>query len=286
MSLKSKTNLNSRLVSDINLEHQFISKISLLCPIFFKNSEIIYENNDNYITFKIYVDKFFCISFSNIDNVSIEIVSLKKCSLSGKENLENLELLARNLGYIKYLFLEDQSTIYWTDLINPENIINIDLSLLCIMTKENSYYNSLGYFQQEYDNEKLEWNIIRNMNFYDYLENIQYLDYDSYSNIKSIFFHNGLELFSTNHLNRKINENNFNDIINQASDFIVDNFNNFYGNFYEIKTVKNYELSTLIYSYIKNNIQIPFIEKIYHYLIISLFGLSIEYSRDNLIKYL
>ena len=99
-----------------------------------------------------------------------------------------------------------------------------------------------------------------------------------------IFFDNGIELFAREIFNLNVNEDNFNEIISNASDFIVDNFDRIYGNYSNIKKIKNYELALLIYPYIKNNIEILFIDKIYHYLIISLFGLSIEYDRFDLIK--
>lgn len=259
------------------------AKISMLCSSFFLNCEINYENVEDYILFKIYTNGNLCLIFKNIDNDTIKIERLMRCAYSGSDVLNNLELLALNLGQIRCLKLQDQSTVIWSDTSGIDDDIIIDFALLNIVSKNNSFYNSLGYYQDDYELERSQWNMVRNDNLYNYLEYIQTLDYDYYNNIKSNFYHDGLELFANEIYKIRIDEDNYYQILANATDFIVERFEKLYG-IYNIKEVKNYQLATLVCSYIKNNIQIQFIDKIYHYLLISLFGLCIHYDRFELVK--
>ena len=158
-----------------------------LCQKFFKNCKIKTDHDGEYLLYKIYTNDNLCLVFTIIDNKTIEIIKLKRCFYSGKNTLNNLELLSKHIG-IKYLKLEDQSKVTWYDHLDITNGIDIDFALLNIMVKGESYYNSLGYYQRDYFLEKTKWDNISNETFFNYLEYIQTLDYNSYENVYSHFF--------------------------------------------------------------------------------------------------
>ena len=133
---------------------------------YFDGSELKIQNEAFYI-----INNGYCMSFIiNINNKSnyrsLWIDSLDKCGLCGTELLKNLDKFINSLNYdgynIKYSYLNDASQITW----KSENYsINIFLYTLKILTKGESWYNSLGYYQENYSEEKEEWLLIRNKTF-------------------------------------------------------------------------------------------------------------------------
>ncbi len=74
------------------------------------------------------------------------VANLDKCGIKGSETLKKIEEFARMSGF-KKITLSDMSTIFLCKQL-------IDLAILKILTKGESWYNSLGYKSTNYDNEK------------------------------------------------------------------------------------------------------------------------------------
>jgi hypothetical protein len=92
-----------------------------------------------------------------LDNIRIE--KLSKCGEnSGTYLLNKIEDLAKSIKNIQYITLLDTSEIKIYDC-------NIDLAILKILTKGESWYNQLGYFSSDYENEKIYNAEFLNMNF-------------------------------------------------------------------------------------------------------------------------
>jgi hypothetical protein len=85
----------------------------------------------------------------------IFIDSLDKCgSHSGTSLLEKIDELVMKMPNIKYTELKDGAEIYDD---------KIRLAFLKILSKGQSWYNSLGYFSSNYENEKNHNDLLRNM---------------------------------------------------------------------------------------------------------------------------
>jgi hypothetical protein len=91
-----------------------------------------------------------CLSLHFFNN-NIYVNYLGRCGIkinSGNDLLKKLDKLALSMPNIQYIELTDESTIYIND-----NEIN--LAFLKILTKGQSWYNSLEYFSSNYNNENL-----------------------------------------------------------------------------------------------------------------------------------
>ena len=86
----------------------------------------------------------FC-AIINIDGKNLEVDVLHKCGIAGGEILKKIEVFARRQG-CKTISLEDKSKITICDT-------EFDLAILKILTKGESWYNSLGYVSEDYNNE-------------------------------------------------------------------------------------------------------------------------------------
>ena len=77
---------------------------------------------------------------------TLKIIALSACGIKGSKTLEKIEEFARKAGF-KKITLGDASYIEICSL-------PINLAILKILTKGESWYNSLGYKSTNYDNEK------------------------------------------------------------------------------------------------------------------------------------
>jgi len=89
------------------------------------------------------------------DHIYIEL--LERCGINGSQTIRKIEQLAVKLENISYISLEDDSTLK----VYPEFDIWINLYIYKILTKGQSWYNSLEYYsdnyaQEEKDNAKFE----------------------------------------------------------------------------------------------------------------------------------
>lgn len=96
----------------------------------------------------------FCVKFYIYENIII-IDDIAKCNISGTETLKRIEVFSREVS-IEAISLSDKSIIEW-------NNFRISLSTLNILSKGESWYNTLGYLQINYDKEKEEWDILCNL---------------------------------------------------------------------------------------------------------------------------
>jgi hypothetical protein len=153
---------------------------------------------------------------------------------------------------------------------------DFDLASLLILTKGQSWYNSLGYKQENYNSENNEWLILREMSF-------NKLDFTSltYSSIKKgrkSWFDHGLEIFAM-YNGMELNNDNFVDILSLAIETINSEFD---------VEEKIAICSSIIYLKIKNGElcrENEFII-IINYLYITLCSYFIHYTRYPLIKYI
>jgi hypothetical protein len=83
----------------------------------------------------------------NSDNIYID--RLSKCKIKGYKSLEIVLNLAKRIRNIYYIKLFDQS-----DIGICSSCIDINLAVLKILTKGQSWYNSLGYVSFDYSIEK------------------------------------------------------------------------------------------------------------------------------------
>ena len=82
------------------------------------------------------------------DHIYIEL--LERCGINGSQTIRKIEQLAVKLENISYISLEDDSTLK----VYPEFDIWINLYIYKILTKGQSWYNSLGYYSDNYTEEK------------------------------------------------------------------------------------------------------------------------------------
>jgi len=151
-----------------------------------------------------------CLTFT-LDNekdiIFFAIKNLNRCKISGSKTLERLELLARCVG-IKYLQLEDQSYINST--------YEIDLAFISILAKGESWYNSVGYKQINYDEESLKWDQLRSKKFNDVVKYLEFFTYSQWMEKRfersgssgDEWFDDGLYLYSQ-YIDEEITEDNF-----------------------------------------------------------------------------
>jgi len=89
-----------------------------------------------------------CVFLQFFDD-HIYIERLGRCELKGGETLDIIEKIAKQLGNISYISLEDDSTLK----VYPEFDIWINLYIYKILTKGKSWYNSLDYYSDNYAEE-------------------------------------------------------------------------------------------------------------------------------------
>ena len=102
----------------------------------------------------------------------IKIDKIDKCGIRGSETLHKIEQIGIRLDNIEYICLEDDSNVE----ILPD--IEIDLGVFKILTKGESWYNSLGYFSKNYEEEVNDNKMIIEMTLSKFQEKIQQLNID------------------------------------------------------------------------------------------------------------
>lgn len=158
-------------------EYDFTGPLHQISNNLYENVEIFFKLTrktiDNF-KIKLYQDNinFICFSLKyEDDELYCHIDLIKKSGvMSGSEILDAFSLLLRTFGKeIKYSTLEDQSTLQLPIM----NDVNFPLYSLHILVKGYSWYNSFGYYQKDYEEEKQEWEKIRTLKFVDFLTVIQ-----------------------------------------------------------------------------------------------------------------
>ena len=164
-----------------------------------------------------------CMSFIIGDNsdtfywskgiTTLMICELAKCHISGTKILKKLDAFVASLnedGFdIKSIILRDESHVFW----NTEKYsLKVDLQKLKILTNGESWYNSMGYYQGNFDEEKEQWDIIRNMTFREIV--------DKYLNIRKKLYQYRLFYDFGKYIGIKPNLTNIDQVIQKALEVI------------------------------------------------------------------
>lgn len=240
------------------------NKIYKLAHKYFENSTISLNNN----IFEIQ-NNGTCLNFEvNIDDneLFVGILELNKCKFSGSENLNKLEHLLTHIN-IKFIILEDQSYLNYLEY-------RIDLATLLILSKGQSWYNSLDYKQENFSNEYNTWQQIRYLTFIDL--NFDDINFNIITENKN-WYDIPLYFIAYIHDYENIDKNNFKEIIKMSIDFVVENCGHI---IYDRINLASYE----VYQNIKNNIYQSEDNFLPYYLYIYLCSAFIKYTRFPLIK--
>ena len=152
-----------------------------------------------------------CLRLLINDDENVTISQLNKCKYKGVENLEKIENMCLHLD-VEYLYLEDQSNIEFQGY-------NINLGLLSILSKGDSWYNSLGYKQTNYKKEKLKWNSLRKNSIRDLYGDILKISLIQYKNSNKGYFTDGLTIYA-NIFDEELDDFNFREFIKNAVLFL------------------------------------------------------------------
>jgi hypothetical protein len=115
-----------------------------------------------------------CVFIQFFDD-HIYIERLGRCELKGGETLDIIEKIAKQLGNISYISLEDDSTLK----VYPEFDIWINLYIYKILTKGKSWYNSLEYYSNNYTEELKENAKFKTMTIKEFQEDVSSSDIDN-----------------------------------------------------------------------------------------------------------
>ncbi len=119
------------------------------------------ENSNNEYTIKTH-DEQQCLTLTFFTD-HIYIDSLYKCGKSGTDSLGKVYKLAQMIPNVKYIELEDDSGFDKCDYY-------INLAIIKILTKGESWYNSLGYVSDNYETEKTKNKEILEMKYEDFVD--------------------------------------------------------------------------------------------------------------------
>ena len=108
------------------------------------------------------------------DHIYIELV--EGCGIKGGESLKIMEQIALRLDNINYIGLRDDSFFDIYPNVVPKTYIMVDLGVFKILTKGESWYNSLGYFSDNYKTELVHNEGIAKMKLLDFQENVKRLN--------------------------------------------------------------------------------------------------------------
>ena len=233
------------------------------------DSDGIFTINTSFNNYECNMCVKFKIDYERYEDITVNIKELNKCHYSGTETLDRLELLIRGLNNnIKYMYLDDQSYITYEDF-------NLNLGIMYILTNGMSWYNKLGFKQENYKEESNNWNIIRYNTFNELdFTNIRFEDWNLFRGKN--WYDDGLQLYSDYVLDEEINVDNFIDVLNDAIIFIKEEFTTECDN-------KITNVVGLIFINIKNKTLLQE-DVLKNYLFISLCSYLISYTRFPLIK--
>lgn len=225
-----------------------------------------------------------CLTFMMEDQDTILIKQVNKCSYSGTDNLKHIEFVAKklNIPYVK-INLDDSHINYKGH--------NIQLGYLNILYKGESWYNSLGYFQKNYNQEHQIWVQLRKLTFIDIIKRY----YQEHQNFSDIYLYDDLlmiksfrgedtDIMSSLEEDLLRYDENKEDIDKSVFDhikYITDTWNRLFFPF-RFETLNLYNIG----SFIKNKLKTELNEDevtIFEY-IVNYCSFIIPYSRGNLVK--
>lgn len=205
--------------------------------------------------------KFYIYEGSEINYLYIS--ELKKSqTMSGTQILEMVELICTYVNQfdkkIRQIRLEDDSRLE----ICEKYFLSIKLSFFRILAKGESWYNSKGYYQENYQEEKSEWVEMQNTKFWVYFNKFQ-----NEENMDIFDSFEGLPPFESVPLNYEI-------LINITYNFIRDEFEKRYSLIIDDLNIG------FIFELLYNGIRTKCSEnyKILCFLLVSIFSLYIDYD--------
>jgi hypothetical protein len=117
-----------------------------------------------------------CLTFTiDLLNKKIKIEYLTKCKISGDELLKKIDALANNLK-IKIIELQDASRINFTKCPSE---IKVNLSLLLILSRGETFYNKRGYSEINRESNKQHNEIQINKTLKDFFSEIFEIKYET-----------------------------------------------------------------------------------------------------------
>lgn len=159
-----------------------VRQISKNLDIYFGECTI----NENEDSFEIVKDGK-CAEFFVESERTLGIKSINRCGFSGTSILERIELLGMHVK-INSIYLDDQSSVNFGD-------VKLNFGVLNIIVKGNSWYNSLGYFQDNYQYEKSIWDTVRKFTLGKLFEYMTYVSYSEYKTKNKGWYTDGLSFF-------------------------------------------------------------------------------------------
>lgn len=182
--------------------------ISLLKKAFpekkFSFEDIYQGGNDYYIQIKTEDSDDECAALS-IRDTEIYVSSLHKCGFSGSEILKKIEKFARLLKHVNKITITDISTIKICGM-------PISLAILKIITKGESWYNSLGYRSIDYNDEILHNSVLINRSYNDFIDEFDLMEKNNESFQGVSLKETGQELFPDLDINMSV-QSYFNNIL-------------------------------------------------------------------------
>jgi hypothetical protein len=136
----------------------------LLSEMGFSNFRVVLEKG-KIILRGIHNEKCFGLII-NSDNINIDCLS--RCTIRGSQSLQIIENLAKRMPNIKYITLVDLSDI---KILSSD--IDINLAILKILTKGESWYNSFGYFSVDKTEKEHNKKIIDGNYYRDFVSNLR-----------------------------------------------------------------------------------------------------------------
>jgi hypothetical protein len=162
---KTKTKKTRKKKGGSSVSNQYETGLKqIFPPPTFYVQNLMYSNG-----FRIYTKDEECLMISfKEDHIFVD--TLDKCEIKGSQSLQLLEKVGELFEEIKYISLNDESKIALCYDDDEDKNISIRLDILKILTKGQSWYNSLGYVSDHFDEEIQHNREIINMNmmsFYD-----------------------------------------------------------------------------------------------------------------------
>ncbi len=143
-----------------------MEQIDIIRQIFSESEYVVVKQTDGSYDIETYDD--FCFTIK-VGNDYIYISTLTKCNISGTEILKKIEKLAKYIPGITKITCLDGSVIM-KKCGTKEKMLS--LAYLKLLTKGQSWYNSLGYVSDNYEEELAHNAEIINMPSKDFFEKI------------------------------------------------------------------------------------------------------------------
>lgn len=241
-------------------------------PTVFDNVFTVHDGDEHILEFYFYDAN---------DGVGVQHLHKSK-RLSGSQILNLLELAIKCANEIseekiQYIELEDDSTI----MVSEQSLRTCPLSIFRILAKGQSWYNSMGYFQTNYENERKQWDEVRFLTFDSLFSLFRAEEYEKFKHseiskerdryiIMCDIFDNleGKEFFGE--LN---SESNLHDLFDRIHEFITEEWQNKY-----VININNLTLDFIFRLLYTDNIKNTEDQKLMCYILVEIARLYIEYD--------